>query len=86
MHNFFSWAEVQGDRVVLTQAETGEAHTAGQLAARALELAQWLAARPLKAGDTIAVLLENRVEILQLVLAAREAGLFAAVVSTHLTP
>ncbi len=86
MYNFFSWAQHQPDRVVLTQAETQESFTAGQIAARALQIAQWLAHQQLVSGDTIAVLLENRVDILELVLAARDAGLYAAVISTHLTP
>lgn len=47
-------------------------------------MAQWLHAQGLQAGDRFAVLLENRVEILAL--AARQAGLYAAVLSTHLTP
>ena len=86
MHNFLSWAQLQPDKMVLVQAETGESFTAGRIAGRALQIAQWLAAQQLKERDTIAVLLENRVEILELVLAAREAGLYAAVISTHLTP
>ena len=86
MHNFLSWAQLQPDKVVLIQAETEESFTAGRIAARALQIAQWLAAQQLKERDTIAILLENRVEILELVLAAREAGLYAAVISTHLTP
>ena len=86
MHNFLSWAQLQPDKVVLIQAETEESFTAGRIATRALQIAQWLAAQQLKERDTIAILLENRVEILELVLAAREAGLYAAVISTHLTP
>ncbi|QIL82112.1 AMP-binding protein [Diaphorobacter sp. HDW4A] len=86
MHNFLSWAQLQPDKVVLIQAETEETFTAKRIADRALLLAQWLAGLGLKSEDTIAILLENRVEILELVLAAREAGLYAAVISTHLTP
>lgn len=86
MHNFLSWANSQPDRVVLTQAETGEGHTAGKIARRVQKLAQWLAGQGLQAEDTMAVVLENRVEIVELVLGAREAGLYAAVISTHLTP
>ncbi|QNP50282.1 AMP-binding protein [Diaphorobacter aerolatus] len=86
MHNFLSWAQREPDKVVLIQAETGESFTARRIAERALRLAQWLAGQGLKEQDTIAILLENRVEIVELVLAAREAGLYAAVISTHLTP
>ena len=86
MHNFFSWADAQPERVVVTQAESGATYRAGEMARNARQMAQWLAAQGLQAGDTVAVLLENRREILELVLAAREAGLYAAVISTHLTP
>lgn len=86
MHNFFSWADAQPERVVVTQAESGATYRAGDMAHNARQMAQWLAAQGLQAGDTVAVLLENRREILELVLAAREAGLYAAVISTHLTP
>ncbi|MBF5002649.1 AMP-binding protein [Diaphorobacter caeni] len=86
MHNFLSWAAQRPDKVVLIHAETQESFTAARIARRAQRIAQWLAAQQLKEQDTIAVLLENRVEILELVLAAREAGLYAAVISTHLTP
>ncbi|MDR2328057.1 MAG: AMP-binding protein [Comamonas sp.] len=85
MHNFFSWAQAQPERVVLTQADTGRRYTAGEIAQGAEQMAQWLAQQGLQAEETIAVLLENRYEIMQLVLAARLAGLYAAVISTHLT-
>ena len=86
MHHFFSWADAQPERIVLTQAESGASYTAGEIARGARRAAQWLAAQGLQAQDTVAVLLENRREIVELVLAAREAGLYAAVISTHLTP
>ena len=66
-------------------ADTGASHTAGEVARRAAQMAQWLARQGLQAGDTFAVLLENRVEIPELMLGARQAGLYAAVLSTHLT-
>src|SRR5690606_37155144 len=78
--------DAQPERVVVTQAESGITYRAGDMARNARRMAQWLAAQGLQAGDTVAVLLENRREILELVLAAREAGLYAAVISTHLTP
>ncbi|NYT63251.1 AMP-binding protein [Alcaligenaceae bacterium] len=86
MHNFFSWAEAHPERLALTMASTGEQITAGALAVRAKQLAQWLASQGLKAGDVLAVLLENRSEILEIVLASKMAGLYSAVIGTHLTP
>lgn len=85
MSNFFHWAQVQPERVVLVQADTGASHRAGDIAQRAKQVACWLVAQGLQPGDCIAVLLENRPEIVELVLAAREAGLYVAVISTHLT-
>ena len=85
-HDFFSRAEADPDRVVLTMANASLPYRAGAVAGRARRIAQWLAAQGLQAGDSFAVLLENRVEILETVLAARLAGLYAAVLGTHLAP
>lgn len=86
MQDFFGRAQAAPERVVLVMAEQGRSCTAGELARQALRMAQWLATQGLQPGERFAVLLENRVEILALVLAARQAGLYAAVLSTHLTP
>ena len=86
MDEFFGRAAAQPERVVLTMADTGQQYTAGEVAGAANRMAQWLAAQGLNTGDAFAVLLENRVEILEIVLAARQAGLYAAVLNTHLTP
>lgn len=83
--DFFGRAAVEPQRTVLVMADTGVSHTAGEVAQRAAQMAQWLARKGLQSGDTFAVLLENRVEIPELMLAARQAGLYAAVLSTHLT-
>ena len=40
MHNFLSWAQLQPDKMVLVQAETGESFTAGRIAGRALQIAR----------------------------------------------
>ena len=85
MQDFFGRAKAAPDRVVVVMAEQGREYTAGALAQQALRTAQWLAAQGLQPGERFAVLLENRIEILALALAAREAGLYAAVLSTHLT-
>ena len=85
MQDFFGRAKAAPDRVVVVLAEQGRSCTAGALAQQALQMAQWLAAQGLQPGERFAVLLENRAEILALVLAAREAGVYAAVLSTHLT-
>ena len=86
MSNFFRWAQLQPERIVLIQGDTGASYRAGDIADKAIQIAQWLLAQGLRPGDCIAVLLENRPEIVELVLGAREAGLYVAVISTHLTP
>lgn len=84
--DFFGRTATAPERVVLVLAETGARFTAGEVADSALRMAQWLHAQGLQPGERFAVVLENRVEILALALAARHAGLYAAVLSTHLTP
>ncbi|MCT9811617.1 AMP-binding protein [Acidovorax sp. Be4] len=86
MQDFFGRASAAPDRVVVIMADQDQRCTAGELAQQAQRMAQWLAQQGLQAGDSFAVLLENRIEILALVLAAQHAGLYAAVLSTHLTP
>jgi acyl-CoA synthetase (AMP-forming)/AMP-acid ligase II len=86
MQDFFGRAAAAPERVVLAMAETGVQYRAGEVARSALGMAQWLHAQGLQPGERFAVVLENRVEILALALAARQAGLYAAVLSTHLTP
>lgn len=86
MQDFFGRAAAAPERVVLVMAETGTRYTAGEVARRATQMAQWLLAQGLQTGERFAVVLENRIEILALALAARQAGLYAAVLSTHLTP
>ena len=56
------------------------------LDAGANRLAQALIARGLEAGAMIAVLLENRAEIFTIAWAARRAGLYYAMLNTHLKP
>ncbi|MBS0391757.1 MAG: AMP-binding protein [Proteobacteria bacterium] len=85
LQDFFGRAQAAPDRIVVVMADQGQSCSAGTLAQMAQQMAQWLAAQGLAAGERFAVLLENRVEILALALAARQAGLYAAVLSTHLT-
>ena len=84
--DFFGRAAAAPERVVLVLAETGTRFTAAEVADSARRMAQWLHTQGLRPGERFAVVLENRVEILALALAARHAGLYAAVLSTHLTP
>ena len=75
MQDFFGRAKAAPDRVVVVLAEQGRSCTAGALAQQALQMAQWLAAQGLQPGERFAVLLENRAEILALVLATSGCAL-----------
>lgn len=86
MSTFQTWAARQPDKPVLIEAETGRAVTASALEQRVQRIALWLVSRGLQGGDTIALVLENRLEVIELALAARRAGLYYTAVSTHLTP
>lgn len=85
MFDFHCWADARPERIAVTMAGSGAEYTAGELAQRSRDYAQWLVNQGIDVGDTIAVLLENRVEILDLALAARLVGAYIVVVSTHLT-
>lgn len=85
-YDFFSHAEANPKQTAVTMADTETSYSRGELAARARALAQWLVAQGLEPGGKFAVVLENRIEVLELVLAARLAGAYAVVLSTHLSP
>jgi len=53
VHDFHSWADARPDRVALTMGDSGQQHTAGALAQRSREVAQWMAGQGLAAGDTV---------------------------------
>lgn len=84
MQDFFSRAAAAPERPAVILAGQERSCSAGELAQLALTMAQWLHAQQLQEGERFAVLLENRVEIVALALAARHAGLYAAVLNTHL--
>ena len=65
-------------------AETGDTLTYAELHARSARLARSLAAR-LSEGETIAVLMGNRLAYFEVCFGARRAGLYYVPVSTHLT-
>lgn len=72
------------DRPALIAAETGATVSHAELAHRAERLAAWLIDLGLEPGDGIALLLENRVELIELACAARLAGLYYTAISTQL--
>jgi long-chain acyl-CoA synthetase len=82
------WARESPDKVALHHVDNDvvESMTYGELDARAKVLAQWLLGLGLQQGDCIALVMENRPDLLALACAARRAGLYYTPVSVHLNP
>jgi long-chain acyl-CoA synthetase len=66
-------------------AATGEAVTYGELEDRSNRLAQLFRARGLRAGDHIAIVMENQKRFYEVCWAAQRAGLYFTAISTRLT-
>ncbi|MEO6321569.1 MAG: AMP-binding protein [Polaromonas sp.] len=86
MTDFQAWAPRQPTKPAVIEAETGRVVTVGELDQQVQNASQWLVSLGLQAGDGIALLMENRSEMIALAMAARRAGLYYTAVSTHLTP
>jgi len=80
---FRARARLHPGRVAVRDA--GGVHTYGELADRSLRLAGALSARGVGRGDPVAILSENRVEYLQVVLAAARLGAVVACLNWRLT-
>ncbi|HEX2382865.1 MAG TPA: acyl-CoA synthetase [Acidimicrobiales bacterium] len=80
---FFRQAAADPDRVALV-APDGTEVTAGQLAARANQISNGLRALGLERGDTLAVVVPNGVEMMELVLGAQQIGLYLTPINHHL--
>ncbi|WP_249354237.1 AMP-binding protein [Rhodococcus sp. USK13] len=73
-------------RTALVVEPTGETVTFAELEERSNRAAHFFREQGLRIGDTVALLLENRIELLVLAFAAQRCGLYYAAVNTHLTP
>jgi long-chain acyl-CoA synthetase len=80
---FFRQAAANPERVALV-APDGTEITAGRLAARANQISNGLRALGLGRGDTLAVVVPNGVEIMELVLGAQQIGLYLTPINHHL--
>jgi acyl-CoA synthetase (AMP-forming)/AMP-acid ligase II len=78
-------AEATPDKPALIMAESGEQLTYGELDARSNQGAQLLRSLGLKAGDVIAVFMENNIRFLEICWAAQRAGLYFTCISSRLT-
>lgn len=79
------WAAKNPDKPALIMADTEAVLTFGELEDRSLRLANHLRSIGLEKGDHIAVMAENRFEIIEALWAALRTGAIITVVNSHLT-
>jgi acyl-CoA synthetase (AMP-forming)/AMP-acid ligase II len=79
-------AALWGDRIAVSDATDGREASYADLDSRAETLAAGLAASGVGAGDAVAVVSRNRIEVLALLFAARRLGAVLAPISHRLTP
>jgi long-chain acyl-CoA synthetase len=84
MHPFHH-AQSQPDKPAYIMAGSGETVTYAQLDARSNQGAQLFRSWGLKAGDVIAILMDNNARFFEIAWAAQRAGLYYTCVSTKLT-
>ena len=85
MHPFHH-AQTQPDKAAYVMAGSGEKVTYRQLDERSNQGAQLFRSWGLKAGDVIAILMDNNARFFEIAWAAQRAGLYYTCVSTKLTP
>ncbi len=73
-------------RTAIVVEPGGDSLTFGELEARSNQAAHFFREQGLRTGDTVALVLENRLELLVLAFGAQRSGLYYAAVNTHLTP
>lgn len=78
-------AQTRPNHPAVIMAGSGETLTYRQLDEAANRLAHWLRAQGLKAGDAIAILMENSANYYEVYWAAQRSGIILVPVSTHLT-
>jgi len=83
-HGFWKLAAEDPKRVALVTPD-GEAVTAGELAAQSNRLVHAMRQKGLERGDAIAVMAGNGREMIELYLAAFQAGLYLTPINQHLT-
>lgn len=78
-------ARTQPDKTAVVMADSGRALSFAELDAATRHLARLFDEQGLRASDTVAILMENSVEIIVASLAAQRRGLYFVPVSWHLT-
>ena len=84
MAGLWEWAHKRPDELALAFLPAGRGLTFAELAGDAVAAAHWLIELGLQPGDSLALMLENRSELLVLAFAARRAGLYFTPLSVHL--
>lgn len=88
MTSLHAWAQRKPNEVALylvdQQGET-QTRTWQELDTRSARIARWLVDQGLEAGDSIAMIMENNLAVLELGWAARRAGLYYTPINNHLT-
>lgn len=79
------FGDVTPDKSAVILHPSGRVVTFGELDASANRLANYLRRHGLKAGDTVAVLMENNEYIHAVMWAARRSGLYFTLINSHLT-
>ncbi len=80
---FWRSAEIDRDRLALVGPD-GSERTAGDLLDRANQVAHGLRALGLRTGDTVAALLPNSIEMMELYLGAMQIGIYLTPINFHL--
>jgi len=78
-------AKTHPDRVAYCLSPSGETVTYGQLEARSNQGAQLFRSLGLKAGDHIAIFMDNNARFFEICWAAQRAGLYYTAISSRLT-
>src|SRR5215471_5449661 len=81
---FWSFAEHNPSHLAVVEPDGREVQ-AGQLLAAANQIVHGLRALGLEKGDSIAIALPNCVEVIEIFMAAAQAGLYVAPINWHLT-
>jgi long-chain acyl-CoA synthetase len=80
---FWNLAQSEPDRIALVDPD-GNEHTAGELLATANQVSHGLRALGLDRGDTVACVLPNGLEMIELYLGAMQIGLYLTPINHHL--
>jgi acyl-CoA synthetase (AMP-forming)/AMP-acid ligase II len=80
------YAQTAPDRAAAIDADSGATRTYAELDARANRFSHALRAAGLQTGDHIAIVLDNRLEMFDVLWGATDAGLYVTPVNWHLAP